>query len=295
MEELYWASKGGRPGEAAAGADALGAPMEASAEPAAEGAPAAGEVAEPPAGPGWVIQLTGHHYHNADRSNDTARFVNSTLIKGLAENTVELPDGPNGETVEVPLKDLAITHAWLVQDKQLVDEMIDPDAELYGADGPPVASYGPDGGRGDGGGRDDDDEDEDDAVGAPPKPRWFTVKKYQFVVQFCWQPKTRQERAEAALARAEAEKAAAEAAAAAAGEAPVDGTAPDDAAAGEPPADESAPADEAPADTVPADAAGPGGDDPAGDALPEAGPADGAPPDEDAAEPAPVEDLTSTP
>ncbi len=36
-----------------------------------------------PSGPGWVIQLTGYHYHNLDSTNDGARFVKSTLIENL--------------------------------------------------------------------------------------------------------------------------------------------------------------------------------------------------------------------
>ena len=52
---------------------------------------------------------------------------------------------------------------------------------------------------------------------AVPASRAFEVKRYDFVVQFCWQPKTRLERREAAAKRlaAEAEAAAAKEAAAA--------------------------------------------------------------------------------
>ena len=70
-------------------------------------------------GPGWVIQLTGYHYHNKDKSNQTSRFVNNTLIKNLEEGFIELPDGPNGEMVKVSFADLGISHPWVVQDKQI--------------------------------------------------------------------------------------------------------------------------------------------------------------------------------
>ena len=53
---------------------------------------------------------------------------------------------------------------------------------------------------------------------ALPVSKIFEVKRYDFVVQFCWQPETRAERREAAAKRlaAEAEAAAAKAAAEAA-------------------------------------------------------------------------------
>ena len=180
----------------------------------------------PPAGPGWVIQLTGHHYHNSGQTHITAGFVAETLIKNLEEGSVQLPDGPNDAMIDVPLKDLSINHAWLVADKELVDDMIDPDAELYGEGGRPIQFGGGD--RGDEGGP---------AAGATPTgpvSRAFTVKRYDFVVQFCWQPKTRAERQELATARAAAEQAAREAAEAAGGgdgttgEQPVEATVPAD-------------------------------------------------------------------
>jgi type IV pilus assembly protein PilM len=264
IEAEYWRSKGGRPGEAAGGATpvdpyAAAPPADPGmADPgAAGGGPSAATPEAPPTGPGWVVQLTGYHYHNADKTNDAVRFLKNTLLKNLDEGTVMLPDGADGELVEVPIKDLAITHAWLAADKSLVDEVIDPDAQLN-ADGTSTG-YQPfgafDGGRG--GGRDDSGgggaggEEDDALLGQPAAPRWFKVKKYEFVVQFCWQPKSRAERRTAAAARAEAKRQAQEIAAAAEGQAPLD----DGASA--PPVEEFAPADAAtaPAEAAPDDAA----------------------------------------
>ncbi len=315
VETLYWESKGGRPGEAAAADPA------AVADPAAAAAaPAEAEAA--PTGPGWVIQLTGHHFHNADRTSDMGRFVAQTLLKNLAEGVVELPDGENGETIEAPIKDLAISHAWLAQDKNIDENFwIDPDAELYG-DGmmapPPMAGPfgGPggvrddndrDGGDGDdndrggrnrgGRNRDDEDEEDEDAVAGVPQSRAFKVRRFDFVVQFIWQPKTRAERATMAAEREAAEKAAADAAAATAGEAPVDEGVPveepmveepvvEEPAAVDPAADDAA----EPEVTDPAatgdDAADPAATDPAA----EASPAGEAP----AEEAAPLDEVTAT-
>ena len=48
-----------------------------------------------PSGPGWIVQITGHHYHNAstnDKNYDQGpKFVRNTLIKNLASRTIELP------------------------------------------------------------------------------------------------------------------------------------------------------------------------------------------------------------
>jgi hypothetical protein len=49
-----------------------------------------------PSGPGWVIELRGHHFHNEDRHkpNQSAQFLRDTLIKNL------LGEGPQ-VTVDV--------------------------------------------------------------------------------------------------------------------------------------------------------------------------------------------------
>lgn len=195
-------------------------------------ASAAGAIGEALTGPGFVIQLTGFHYHNDDQSNQTRKFVIDTLVKALEDGTVKLPDGYDdankkltGDLVDVQLIDMGISRPWLVAGKPLKTEWIDPDAALMG-DGntsmgvtgfgslaqPEAAPVGPEG----------------EVAPTGPVSRAFEVKRYDFVVQFCWQPKTRTERREAAAARVakEAEEAAAKAqaeadAAAAGGEQPV--------------------------------------------------------------------------
>lgn len=171
-------------------------------------------------GPGWVIQLTGYHYHNSekDHSNQTQEFVKNTLIKNLEEGTVELPDGKNGEIVDVPIQDLAISHAWLAKDKHVYDELVDPEAQMQGQGMAGSRGY-VEGGRGYG-------AEMGYVPGQPGQPgeedKLIKLRRYDFIVQFVWQPKTRAERAELAAQRAEAEAAAAAAATAAAenGEAP---------------------------------------------------------------------------
>jgi type IV pilus assembly protein PilM len=242
MEPLY--TKQTQGAAAAAGAADASGVTATEAAPADAGAPAGDAAASEtaPTGEGWVIQLTGYHFHNADQKNMTRQFVETTLVKQLKEGSVQLPDGPGGAVIDVPIKDLAIHHAFLVGDKKLDEQYwIDPDAALVGAGGsmpvPMTMAFDAPGGTA----ADEDDEndaektDEDKDAGSQaggidpatgmPKPRRFKVKRYEFVVQFIWQPNDRAKRAEIAAARAEAQRAAAEAAAAADGEAPPEGAA----------------------------------------------------------------------
>jgi type IV pilus assembly protein PilM len=100
----------------AAPADAAGAapPADPNATPADPNAPApaAGAPAEAtpdagPTGPGWVIQLTGYHYHNDDFIHRTATFVQETLAQNLREKKVKVIDHTGAET-EIPIKELGI-------------------------------------------------------------------------------------------------------------------------------------------------------------------------------------------
>ena len=62
--------------------------------PGAVRAPPPRRPAIPPAGPtgpGWIVQITGYHYHNADRDNQGAQYVRNTLIQQLREGKLELP------------------------------------------------------------------------------------------------------------------------------------------------------------------------------------------------------------
>jgi type IV pilus assembly protein PilM len=193
---------------AAASADAS-APLDSATggEAAADGATAGALTGE-----GWVVQLNGFHYHNSDRANERGEFVKSTLIKNLEEGSVELPDGPNGALVSVPMKDLAISHAWLVRDQKLREELVDPEAmqdpTAMSGGGGGRGGYGGEYGRGGGGGN----------LLPGQADKMLKLQRYDFVVQFVWQPKTRAEREQLKLAREAAAQAAAEAQAAAAAE-----------------------------------------------------------------------------
>jgi type IV pilus assembly protein PilM len=200
----------------AAAAAASTAPLDSAGTPAAAGDSAAtGDSTAGAAaggalsGEGWVVQLNGYHYHNSDRANERGEFIKNTLIKNLEQGSIELPDGPNGAMISVPMQDLAISHVWLVRDQKLREELVDPEAmqdttAMSGGGGGRGGYGGEYGGRGGG-------------ANLPPgqEDKMLKLQRYDFVVQFVWQPKTRAERAELKVAREAAEKAAAEAKAAA--------------------------------------------------------------------------------
>ena len=154
-----------------------------------------------PSGEGWVVQLSGYHYHNGDKTNEAGRFVKRTLIENLEKGSVMLPEGEGDNPIPVSFADLGISHPWLAVDTQLTDEIIFPDGE-GGAAGRAGRGYG-EGGRGVAARRSEAEEGED-----APKP--IELKRYNFVVQFCWQPTTPSERVVIRENRAKEEAAARE-------------------------------------------------------------------------------------
>ncbi len=153
---------------------------------------------------GWVVQLTGYHYHNSDqdKSNQTERFVNNTLIKNLEEGSVELPDGPNGELIKTSFADLGISHPWLVKESEIQTETVDLEASLgetTGRGGRSRQRYGGEGTGREGAAVADGEEEESSIV---------TLKKYNFVVQFAWIETPKSVRLEKAATRRQQEDAA---------------------------------------------------------------------------------------
>ncbi len=164
------------------------------------GEPAEESTVEPASlsGPGWVFQLTGYHYHNGlDRNNEMARFVNNTLIKNLEEGYVELPDGENDELVQVLLSDVGISHPWVAWGSKLDDETFFPGEGGVDASSADRNTVSRSFGSRDGFGEDGQDLPE------------LKLKRYNFLVQFCWRltPKTERRRLAEERRRTEAERA----------------------------------------------------------------------------------------
>ena len=146
---------------------------------------------------GWVIQLSGYHFHNADPRTRGPAFVRQTLLKELEEGSVQLPTGNNGELEDVPMTDLGISFPVLVDGPRLVDHWIDDRdkiAEFENKRAEIERNVNRNlltGSR------------TDSTSFAPPKIR---LKRFNFVVQFCWQPTTGAERIELAENRKLAEQ-----------------------------------------------------------------------------------------
>ncbi len=137
-----------------AGAQRGAAPVVA-APPAAGAAPTAGE--DPgPKGPGWVIQLRGYHYHNREsQDSEGPTYVSDTLIKNLREMKIKLV-GKGGQETELPIKELGVGYPVIVSaiEKVKVDTIVDPYAE----------------------------------VAKEAEPKRVDLRRFDFTLQFSWQP-----------------------------------------------------------------------------------------------------------
>ena len=139
----------------------------AEGDPAAEGAGGGG-----PSGPGWVVEISGHHFHNERRHSprEGAQFVRTTLVRGLLGHgdPVTTTAGPRqGEQLQV--KDLGISFPVIVAEEPIKRVAIDGGMEGGGMEG---------GGFGGRGGRSPETGE--------PEP--VELRQYSFVLQFVWQP-----------------------------------------------------------------------------------------------------------
>ena len=183
--------------------DAPEAPAVAAGEPAAEGGqPAAPpdatavEGAKPnadsgPSGPGWVVELQGHHFHNEDRHKpmEGAQYVRSTLIKNLIGegNKVIVSAGPLAGQ-EVSVSELGIGFPVIVQSSSIKPVRI-PLAKMGGGNAPSFATRA---------------QQPADDLSELESPQELVLRRYDFVVQFCWQPRPAGEAPPAAPAAAAA-------------------------------------------------------------------------------------------
>jgi type IV pilus assembly protein PilM len=162
---------------------ATGAPIE-------EGAAATGLAAG-----GWVIELRGYHLHNnlfdktgnivVDVGEEGEQYLNATLLKNLEEGKVMLPDGPDGQPIEVSIADLGIQYPVVMTSERVkpVTYMAEPiDGTAPGT--MPMAI--PEGNLLPGA----------TGVAGQQGPKMFKLRQYDFIVQFCWQPEPRSKRLE---------------------------------------------------------------------------------------------------
>jgi len=132
-----------------------------------EGGPA---TVKGPKGPGWVIQIVGHHFHNEDRHKpmEGEQFVRETLVRGLLGDgdTVTVAAGSKAGQ-QVPVADLGIGYPVIVKRTPVTKVKISTAREVAGGG---------------------------DLPGRPPEPgadeeeKFLQLKQYAFVLQFAWQP-----------------------------------------------------------------------------------------------------------
>ncbi len=210
--------------------------FESSAEEAAQlvgvkpatGAPeSTDEGATPPAspvsGPGWVVEIKGHHYHNSSKAitellEARRTFVMKNFINRILNEEIVLPGDDN--EIEgggrYKYSDFGIYYPTIVDSDDL------PKKELIVFDAKPVA---PASGSGDSG-RDDqrpesgtgggvaDESESNTSKETIPSDGKFQVDRFDFVVQFAWIPRSPRERFQARADRLKQEQAAATATAA---------------------------------------------------------------------------------
>jgi hypothetical protein len=172
------------------------------AEEAAEGSGEDGlslESVEGPQGSGWVIEIKGHHFYNADPQTWGGTHVRNTFLKNLREQKIALPMGPGQPLTEFSMEELGIQYPiiaveWKIdQNFRIPNPYYDPEQDRRG---PGYEGGGYDTGTMELGpagmippaakpaGEEETDEEERDK---PVEPRYFPAPKYTFIVQFCWQ------------------------------------------------------------------------------------------------------------
>jgi type IV pilus assembly protein PilM len=181
-EDAAAEQKGSQPPDGAEksadGDQPAGTPDAAAGEGAADGETK--EAVTGPTGPGWVIELRGHHFHNEPRHKplEGAQFLRSTFVKNLMDSDakVTVSAGPlAGQQVSV--SELGIGFPIIVESSRIKSVRI-PVANLSEGSGRPAG--GMPGGM-------------PMRPGAEPtqplEPQDLLLKRYDFVLQLSWQPR----------------------------------------------------------------------------------------------------------
>jgi hypothetical protein len=155
-------------------------------------------------GEGWVIEIRGYHLHNSLvdqnvnlRGDEGWSFVWKTFIKQLEEGTVKLPDGPNGELVDVKIADLGIKFPVQltfepIKEEEYLAEAVDDQQPGGGTPIGMPSTYGyGSGGRGEEGGYGYGSPTTDPEV---KLPETWKLRRYDFLIHFAWQPTPRGDR-----------------------------------------------------------------------------------------------------
>jgi hypothetical protein len=172
--------------------------MDATGEDMMSADPTAAPPATGQSGQGWVIQLRGYHLHNSlpdqkvEVDAEAQQFIINTFFKNLETGTVKLPDGENGELVDVPIADLGIRYPVVVTQEKTKSVQYVPEPGDLGPGGMPAAPM-MERGRLPGA----------NIAGEPGQEIW-KLRQYDFFIQFAWQRQPRGQRIEKMAQQGEA-------------------------------------------------------------------------------------------
>jgi type IV pilus assembly protein PilM len=209
---------------------------------------ATSSVPPPPAGfagPGWVIEISAHHFHNSRQAQRDSKhglaFVREQLLRPMLTSTFEIPIGPDRTPEEFMLTDIGVYFPTIVEESNLTQQVIpnpfagqprpvdplDPTAPSDAAeppadeagDGttPPAAAAPPTEGGGPQEGQetnptppaDEPPPAAQDTQAAPAEPpKEFHATRYDFKIQMVFIPLSRDDYLLARQARLAAEEAA---------------------------------------------------------------------------------------
>ena len=121
-----------------------------------------------PTGPGWVVQIVGHHFHNEDRHKpkEGEQYVRETLVRGLLGDAgpVTVSAGPKAGQ-KVPVKDLGIGFPVIVQRTPVMKVRVKTTPQPLGTGVDPMVN-----------------------PTSPEEDQGIELKQYRFMLQFVWQP-----------------------------------------------------------------------------------------------------------
>lgn len=137
-----------------------------------------------PTGPGWVIQLKGYHFHNTNAglrftNNEGKTFIEKTFFKNLEEGSIQLPDGSDGELIDVPYSKLGISSPVVITENPIFPVDYLPEATSGDAGRSMMQSVEAPGRGG---------------ATTPVGPKVWKLRRYDFTIQFYWTPTPRSDR-----------------------------------------------------------------------------------------------------
>ena len=130
-----------------------------------------------PEGAGWVVELSGYHFHNSPQwlQMQGSEYVKRTLVKDLMEGSVSLP-GPDGQPMSFTNKEMGISHVLIAHDGG-----ISKNREFENPDWQPPNPF-----------EEYEDPDTTGLIQEEKKedvPRMIKPRIHEFKVHFLWKPK----------------------------------------------------------------------------------------------------------